>query len=444
MENSKRSFFDSSFRYKKVIVRVFFTCLIFYLYSNIIIEFIPSLDKTIKALRFVADILIILVSFYSFRVESNRAIQLFIGVYLSLSMFTFAINANEVSLSTHFNGLREPLVFLCTLAFYNYLFNAENFLPLIKRFNKFLLFFAVTQIPFALNQFVIYGAGDFVGGTFSKGGSGILTISLSILVFYFLLNYSSDLHFNKIKATRMIWLFVLLIPVFINETKISVFILTAMFALLVINKGQIFLTIISSITGIIILVLFAYVYDGVSQGQDQVGGENKLTQFFSYDFIYEYTFAGDQNYFSENDIPRFYKMVLLYEVVYKDPLVVLFGKGYGVFKGQNFLGVNNDAQIKYWHIYRGSKTMITTAILQGGVFLLVILLIAIFYFLFKDIRSSRHFNFLRFRIFLIFIFIVLVVYNDSIFVNYISVFYSYFIMFAFNEEKILQAMMNNN
>lgn len=425
---------EKTYDYRGLPVNIFFICIIFHVYSGFIADTMFDKSTLINIFRAIADILIIYISVFSFRQKSNRIIGLFIGVYFVLSFMTYVVNYEYYDIMTHFNGLRDPLLFLCSLSLFNYILNSNQKAKFIKTFNKFLIFFAISQIPISFIQYFEFGAGDSVGGSFGGGGSGMLTIIVFVITFYLIIVYASDEHYNSINLRRTLPFILLLVPVFINETKISAFILVFFFILLTLNKNKPMVSLYLIFISALFSFLFTYIYDNLTQGA--VISVGSFKEFFDFDFLFAYIYGGDSFLYLNTDLPRFYKIALLWDALGSDINLLLFGKGYGIFKGQNVLGVT-DVQTNYMHMYRGSKTLITTAVLQGGIFLLFTLLISMYYFLIKGYKKAINYNVKRYILFLIFILTLMIPYNDGIFVNYFSVLFAYFIMFAYNESVLI-------
>src|SRR5690606_5714960 len=79
----------------------------------------------------------------------------------------------------------------------------------------------------AIVQFIQFGATDAVGGTFGNFGSGVLTFTVICMVYFMH-------HFTR-NISQTLLLFFALLPLFLNETKIS-FILIPMTILFITIK----------------------------------------------------------------------------------------------------------------------------------------------------------------------------------------------------------------
>ena len=150
------------------------------------------------------------------------------GVSLTILCFliaTFVASAviNIVSPSVLIAGLRSHFKFLPFLFLpFVYEFSAEQ----IKRQMYLLLGLTVMQIPVALYQrFITYAgvrSGDGVGGTLGPHSSGILSVWLACAICVILAS-----HLNGLlkKSTSIVLIAAVAVPMMINETKISFFII---------------------------------------------------------------------------------------------------------------------------------------------------------------------------------------------------------------------------
>ncbi len=83
---------------------------------------------------------------------------------------TFIYNLDRFGFPEHLNGIRETLFFFASLLVVHDLYESPHRLTFIRVFSRFLIVFAIVQIPVAFLQFLKYGAGDLVAGTYGTGG----------------------------------------------------------------------------------------------------------------------------------------------------------------------------------------------------------------------------------------------------------------------------------
>ena len=246
---------------------VYFTVMTVYAYGSFAGELFPSLASPMSMVRAGCDAIFLAIGFAYFFRRENRFLRIMGILFLMVSSVTYKLNVGVNDVVTHLNGLREPLVLLTALAITTSVFHSPSRLRFIKQMNRFLLIFLIVQIPVSIYQFIQYGAGDQVGGTFSDGGSGMISQIIFIAVYYFLLARSGRFDGIGFSLFKSIPLLILLIPVFINETKISFILIAIMFVL------QLHLSIkkmlISISAGLILLFAPAHQKTAHRQGDDR-------------------------------------------------------------------------------------------------------------------------------------------------------------------------------
>ncbi len=144
-----------------------------------------------------------------------RSKLIFIVLFL-LICIGVNISYSETSLFSSLNGIREILIIVSIAIFFNKVFaegNEELAEEYIRIFRKFAVIFLLAQLPITVYQFVQHGPSDAVEGTYGDKGSGVLTLSVVCLVFF--------LHHFLRNQAQAILLYVTLVPLLLNETKIS-------------------------------------------------------------------------------------------------------------------------------------------------------------------------------------------------------------------------------
>lgn len=229
----------------------------------------------------------------------------------------------------------------------------------------------MAQLPTSLIQFSLYGAGDEVGGTFgTTGGSGINTMLLFLISFYLIVRYASLPNKNGFNVKKLIIISLVLIPCAFNETKI-VFILLPLYFIFIVfsvslKRGIYKIPIIILIAGLF-LYYFYYYYS--------ITVRNPL-DYLSLDFIKRYLFTyrtTPGNIY----ISRYAMFPEMFYIFSKDVGAYIFGIGYGIFKGQNILGISQrGASTAY--LWQRSQTLLFETWFQGGICFVLILFFAIF------------------------------------------------------------------
>ena len=273
-----------------------------------------------------------------------------------------------------------PLAPLMSLRYYKnfFIFLFVSTLS-VRNFNdtmcliKYALF---VSIPISFYQFFTADRGneawwDEIGGILGRDGqSG--TLSLLILV-YVLFEY-----FRRIRdKTKLFdWYLLTLIPMFLNETKVVIFLVPVVFIIVsliysarsvgkVIFAAPLFILGAFSINAMYV-TLFGY----------------SLFNTINYDFIEGYFFADDVLRYQEVDVGRFMRLIYAHEYLSNQPLITqLFGEGLGAtFYGENS-GVEGKLVSEFFllRLHTGSKIQLYQMILEFGyvgsvIFILLVLM----------------------------------------------------------------------
>ncbi len=294
------------------------------------------------------------------------------------------------------NGIREILILIAAAVFYFKVFRDDNedlAQEYIDIFKRFAVIFLIAQLPAAIFQYIQHGPTDWVGGTFGNKGSGTLTMSIICLVF-FLSDYVTS-------NTQRALLYFCLLPLFLNETKVS-FIFLPMLIFFIHFKPNIKSIAISIIGAGLFLLLFNSYYANTG-GMDV--GENSIAGVFSDSFLDTYL-MGD--IYSSDDVPRFTKIILAWQVCAEETHTLLFGIEYGMFKGGKVVEASQVAQNLQW-LMSGTRPYIFFLLLQGG----LLLITGIFWLIF---HINRYFteNNNKYKTFLLLVFLIILVYNDQL------------------------------
>jgi hypothetical protein len=340
-----------------------------------------------------------------------KDIKIIFVTFLFASTITFIINSSDVDLFQHLNGLREYLIVFCSFLFFDYILQSKY----ANRFNlifiRFLIFFLIAQIPITLSQFLEFGAGDRVGGSFGlSGGSGVITALIYLSCFLILTHYSiiSKKDYFNLKINLL--LFLLFIPSFLNETKITFLLMPLFFLCQVKVSGK---KAIATVSVIIILLFSLYAFNEIYSLTTDMEA-NPFAMIFSRDFLERYL-ANESLYVG--DIARITKINYAISMLANDFSSLLFGKGIGLFRGGSILEPTSTTMEYFW-LLRGTRPYIFTILLQIGAVGSILVLYVFFNYLIKTIRYKKSLNqpFLikRLFIFLTCVLIILLVYNDAL------------------------------
>ena len=293
------------------------------------------------------------------------------------------------------NGVREILIIIAMAIFFNKVFAEENeelaeeYVEIMKKFS---VIFLIAQLPIAGWQFHQYGPSDYVGGTFGNKGSGILTLSVVCTVFFLS-------HFVRSNTQRVL-LYCCLLPLVLNETKISFLLIPALILFIHFRPK------LKNIIGATVAAaLFLFLFNQYYSTQEGTDFDNNLAGIFSKDFLDHYLF---DDIYSSEDIPRFTKIVVGWHLVSEETRTMLFGIEYGIFKGGNIVEASQAGQSMQW-LMSGTRPYLFFLLLQGG----ILLIVGVFWLLF---HINKYFvrNNNKYKTFLFMIFLLILFYNDAL------------------------------
>ncbi len=390
-------------------VVLFFAILAFNAFKGLIVT--PSVDQLFRLITFGGDIAMIFLVLISFRRARGFYGLKYLLAFLALSAFTLIYNLDRNDPVSHLNGMREPLFFFLALVIMYGFSRSEWSQRFHNYFNGFLLLFAVAQVPVSVLQFLRYGAGDDVGGTFGWGGSGTVTLLLFMIAFYVIVRWGSRGNHDYFSLVTVLLSLLLLIPCAINETKISFILLAVFIALLTLSK-HIARAIPLLLLGIVVFELLVLLYSQTVES---------ATDLLDQKFLETYLFHDTR---TAVDIPRFQKMSMSIAFMAKDPPTLLVGIGYGVFAGGKMLGPSALSRTLSYLV--GTRMYINTIWLQGGILALVLYGLCMFRFM----KSGRVIssNMRRFRIFIFFMMAVMWFYSEAMLNRVFAVIAAYLIL----------------
>lgn len=356
---------------------------------------VPGLDRIFRYVVFAGDAVILLLAVMAvLRTRSFAGTRAWLLLLVS-SFFTLAVNLELTGVATHLAGLREPLFLLSSLVLCYDLLTTEGEERFESNFSRALLAFVVLQIPVTIYQFLRYGASDYVGGTFGWGGSGIISLLAFTGAFYALARGAHRDGEEGFSVPRIAWASLLLIPIAVNETKVS-FLLLGVYALLLVDLRRVGQVLVVAGFGVTLFVLLVTFY-----------GENvqDSSRLLDTDFLERYLFYDRRE---SVDMPRFQKLTLTTERMAGYPLSLLVGTGYGTFSGGNILDAS--ATRDTYSFLSGSRMFLNTIFVQGGALAVLAFVVAFAGILW---RASLPRPLRRLRVFLIVLVAGVWIYSDA-------------------------------
>jgi hypothetical protein len=374
----------------------FFSIVIFLAFSGWIIDN-TSLGGAARVLTFSTDVGMIVLA-----LPALKRSWTFFGtrstlVFILLSIVTIAYNLDRIDFVGQLNGIRLPFFFFMVLVVVHDFLRSDYAYEFQRYFTWFLISFALAQTPTSFAQFLKYGPGDDVGGTLGWGGTNVVSLSLFLLVFHFIVRFGSDDTRTGFKLSKIMLFSLLLFPCGINETKIS-FILLAVLVFLLVPRRRLSVAIPVIVVGAVLFYVLNFLYSTYQSDTANLLDEGFLERYLLY------------NENAQGDLPRGQKMLYTFDLMANDPPTYAVGMGYGVFMGGNLLRTSSFGYVVGY--LAGARMFLNTIWLQGGLLAVLAIAFPLFHFLSsKNVQSS---NMKKFKWFLFVVLAAMWVYNDSL------------------------------
>jgi hypothetical protein len=376
---------------------------------------IPSAERLIRMGMFGGDGIMVLLALSAFWTRRSFYGVKVMALFLFVSTLTFIYTIERFGFPEHLNGLRETLFFLSSLIVVYDLYESYVRLDLVRHFNRYLIVFAIAQTPFAVVQFLQYGAGDAVAGTYgTAGGSGYMSQLLFLICFYFVARFASLADGSNFVISRTMMMFPILIPCALNETKISFILLAGFLILLVSSPKQMYRAIPLLLLGAGLMYLLNYYYTATVED---------TTNIFDANYIEKYLLTNPTG--TGGDLPRLQRLVIMFRMMGGDVGSLLLGMGYGVLGGGNIMNVSRLGRTLYY-LVTGSRILMFRVWIQGG--FLAVLLIGGAMFGYLRSKVEKVFTLRQFSWFLFFSLIVIWFYDEAVFDRVFAPITAYFMM----------------
>lgn len=408
---------------KRISILVFFIVLLIVSFQRFFFEHIFQGGRSYQAyIGFLCEVAVIAISFMGIK-RNNTFLRLLI-VFVFSTLVTFLINQHEIGFLSHLNGLRPYLMVFCIMIFIHDILESEYWLYFHHLMVKFIIAVLSIHTLTSLYEFIRFGANDTVGGGMGTGGSGVLTLLVYCAVLFLIINKAVLEKKDTIDLSGSWFYLFFLLPSFINETKITFLLLPIMIILLI---RLTFKNLLSSIYVIIALALvfFIYVslYSTIATG-DEASVSNPLEVFTNKDFLRHYLMRQES---IDYNVPRFTKIAIGFEVLSRDLASFLFGRGLGLFKGYDLIGVSGFVRNYQW-LLLGTNFYLFTTFFETGLLGFLVMLFTIYRCLLKP---SHYFPIQRFKLFLIIALTLMIIYNTAINEMPFIMVVAYFLVFVF-------------
>lgn len=378
-------------------------------------ELLPPLLKGTPAVALAADAVILIIGLLSIR--TARQVMLLASFLIIGAISTFILAG--YGWTNFINGSRDfwPILF-CPFIFKN-MMTGCNHQYIRRSIDKQLKVFLFIQMPCITWQFIRYGANDHGGGSLGNGFTGIISILIFLLSFYFIKqNFDSREYLLSLKRN---WIYVVaLYPVMLNETKVS-FIFMAIYFLLL------FAPEIRSIGKLIIAVpVAALMFSGLyalyisvtgQQDKDIASGEYLNTYLMTngaediVEDIQNLMDVDPDDYNTEAiDLPRFAKFTMLPFVLDESTGGQWFGAGFGQYKGGTVLKRTKFAEDNRWFMQGTTTTLLFIPVQIGWLGFIWFIVVLIFLINFKKRAGKMA---MQFKLLLALTSLIIIFYNES-------------------------------
>lgn len=295
-----------------------------------------------------------------------------IAVFMGLSWLATCMLNHEVTLFW-VNGMREFIGLLMIYPIVLFIMDEpksrERFLD---SFDRQGLYFIMVQCFCIIVQWFMYGAGDLVGGGYGHYYSGQVSVTIYLISFALIRRRIDYDHFVKSLGENKIYI-LLLLPTFLNETKVSFVMLGLYFLLLapIDRKLLMRLMIVVPLLALLTTVGLA-VYNYTTELSQSGTNFNSLEDAVAYFVLDDLEkVEGDARWNIENnhgraDVPRLSKLMYLAVLNEQEPGHVIAGFGVGQFKGGTQMAQSDFAREYDW-LLMGSIPYVFHVYIQMGV-----------------------------------------------------------------------------
>ncbi|MFO6423123.1 hypothetical protein [Motilimonas sp. KMU-193] len=296
----------------------------------------------------------------------------------------------------------------------------EDHTDFVKRNVVFILY---ASVPVAVFQFLTVEHQDDITGLFGPKSTSLY----SFLVTVYISAYAAVNGIDKVK-----WSWLLFIPVFLNETKITflLFPLTLFLLFSLAGKIKLYHFVAFYLVGFLALILLDDIYFSLYG--------YAFSDIFTYEYLDSYLFDYTELH---KDVPRFYRIYAAYDYLQNsNSFQYLFGHGLGAeYVGDQGGRLGSVAkEFEYTLLNQGTRIQIFQLLLDYGVLgtiLFVGLLIVCFFSLCLRVKTFE----ILFAIALVFIMTFSLVYQNMFFTKQLSFLLFYFVYMAlmgkFNDNR---------
>lgn len=379
-------------------------------------EVMPPLEAVRPVIELLTDATFALLGLLTLR--NRRDIFFFLTFFLLAFISTIVVN--RLSVTIFLNGFREFVGLSLAYPALRYMIAQTPSYGFVDRFDRQLYAFLWVQAFCVTFQFIKYGATDAVGGSFGFGGSGMVSVLIYVISFYLLMrNRVPDSLYLTLWRNK--WLIFLLYPSFLNETKISLILLT-LYVLLIFPLSArnlwrlLFLSpfIAAGLWGV--FLLYARVTNQTMERLLSLDFYNEYLIGEDVDRLVDFAIGVHDGDFDDaailwtEDLPRMAKIGLAFSALGTTRGGLWLGAGIGHFKGGTSLGLS-EFSVQYNWLLFGSRPLLFFMLIQLGFIGVLWLICNLFTSL--RVKSNSDERSINIKTFLGIIFLILMFYNDS-------------------------------
>ena len=343
----------------------------------------------------ICQMMMVVIGLWTLRSRTDIAIILIAVVVTYYSSCTL----NGGAILVWLNGLRRYFPYLFVLPVIRWLWRDPEIRGrFMKAFDRNIYIFLWIQFPCLSVQAMVYGMGDYGGGSLGWYNSGVISQLIYLISFYLMIR-SWDSSKGYLANLGNNWVLVLLLfPSFLNETKIS-FIFLLLYFLLLIPFDRHLLRRMLVVIPLLIVFMFGSFWWYITYVD--LKGDMLEKNFFSnyvlgdnmIDLAFDLMDSDvDTDDVWESDYARGIKFALLPTLLERgEPHNEFWGYGVGQFKGGNITEKTKFAKHYEWFL-RGTQTEMFNIIVElgwFGAFLLIAYWCAVFRFFYRVGKGNR-------------------------------------------------------
>jgi len=347
-----------------------FFLLVFWLVSTVpflVQETTQSYNVTVvNAVWGLAEASVLILGLWTLR---NRVDIITVVIFVGLS-FIDTVIINKLSILFWLNGTRLYYGFIFMFPIIRYFWeDPERRCYFVAKMDRLIYVYLVIQFPCMVYQCILYGAYDNVSGSIGWMASGVTSTLIYLSSFYLMMRrWNPELSYFENLKNNWVLLF-LLIPTWLNETKIS-FIYIALYFFFLVPMDKQFIKRLVYIVPLIVIILSSagWLYTKVTQSDNQMDLQDLNEYMFGNDIlldVVEYAFENDVTEVNEPDYSRGLKFYVT-PLIFERHDAWLSGFGVGQYKGGSVFEKSEFAKRYFW-LLRGTIIQLQMIMIETGV-----------------------------------------------------------------------------